>query len=110
MIKISNNLLKLAKTNLPLHRNPLIVGAGTGLLGGGVGAGLFHLMAKEEDKSLLNYLLAASSGALPAGYLGYAIQDSFNWRSKNPANTPQEAIPGAIAEETEDAEKAKKDS
>lgn len=63
MIKIANNLQKL-------YNNPTAMGVGSGLLGGGLSAGLFHFLADKEKRTLVNYLLAASAGALPAGVVG----------------------------------------
>jgi hypothetical protein len=108
MIKVANSLVALTafkqankdeSKNL-LYSDPRVVGVGSSLLGGGLSAGLFHLIAKEKNKTLLNYLLAATAGAIPSGILGYQLRDGFNIAAQNPGNSPEDALPGAIADET----------
>lgn len=108
MIKIANNLNKLIKRS---SSTSVGVGVGSGLLGSIAGAGLLHVLADEENKTLLNYLLAAGAGAgvgSGSGLLAYNLADSINFHANNPGATPADAIPGAIKDETEKAEEAKK--
>lgn len=107
MIKIANNLTALSlhkaatvDSMTDLLKSPTAVGVGSGLIGSGVGAGLFHLLAKKQNKTLLNYLLAAAAGGVPAGLAGSQIPqliDSFNFIGGLKGKTQEERIANEIA-------------
>lgn len=97
MIKVANNLQKLVSS-------PLVIGTGVGLLGGGLGAGLFHLLANKEKRTLINYLLAATAGAVPTGYVAGTLTDSINtWKAEKELGNPDMNPSVAIEQEAESA-------
>lgn len=120
MIKIANNLTALSlhkaatvDSMADLLKSPTAVGIGSGLIGSGVGAGLFHLLAKKQNKTLLNYLLAAAAGGVPAGLAGSQIPqliDSFKFIGGFEGKNKEERIAEEIAASSAGAAKELEDA
>jgi len=116
MIKLANNLsVLIAKqaenSDYDWMADKKIMAPASAVLGTGLGAGIFHLMAPKDKKTLLNYLLASGAGGVAGaglGIMGADAKDAFNNVAKEQAAGNTSGDPNvAVQQETDKARKAK---
>ena len=96
--------------------NPTAGGVIGGLGGAGLGAGLLHLLAEDDKKTLMNYLMAAGGGGLVGSGVGVGagkLKDSFDFVAKEKEQGNADGDAGTAAKQetdkaTKELEAAKK--